>query len=179
MLDSRPRTISDEPNQLAEAYMWPRANLQTGSGRSLRGPPLDYQRYNTKIGVSPRLPEHVPRALEYSVLPLPCVNRRLSMVDFCGNCFSSTTVTVGLYGSQHRRLWLVLFHALKRLGVICSASAGPRTGPRPTSSPPFNANKEPLRRFHQQDVQPSLARLATKPRVLCTHALRCARAGPR
>lgn len=143
--------------------MWPRANLQTGSGRSSRGPPSDYQRYNTKISLSPRL-LHVPRALEYYVLPLLRLNRRILIVVFRGNCVSSTTATDRLYGSQYRRLLWVLFHALKRLGVFFSASAGPRTGPRPTSLPPFNGNKEPLRRFQQQDIQPSLARLATKPR---------------
>ena len=55
-----------------------------------------------------------------------------------------------------------------------SLSTGNSTGPHITSSPPFSPTKEPLRSFHQQDVQPSLAHPATKPHLLGTNALRCA-----
>ena len=93
------------------------ANLQMEPGRSSREPPLDYQRW-TKIGFSPPLPgpvrARVPRALGYTVLPLPRKNRRFSMgiLFFC-DLFPVRAAADGLYGSQYRRSRLALLHSSK------------------------------------------------------------------
>ena len=157
--------------------MGPRAKLQIEPGRSSREPPLDYQRW-TKIGLSSRLPEPVPGcpgpwALGYSVLPLPRGNRRLSMgIFFCRLFFQ--------YSSYRRFIWVSA-----QAFIFCTTSCVEKTGNLfllVVSNPISRAHqlsaptKEPLRSFQQQNVQPSLVRLATKPQLLCTNALRCASA---
>ena len=87
--------------------------------------------------------------------------------------FPVRAATNGLYGSQYRRSRLALLHASKRLDVVfLLVVQEPISRAHYLSAP----TKEPLRRFQQQDVQPSLARLATKPDLLGTNAFRCASA---
>ena len=82
--------------------------------------------------------------------------------------FPVRAATNGLYGSQYRRSRLALLHASKRLDVVfLLVVQEPISRVHYLSAP----TEEPLRRFQQQDVQPSLARLATEPHLLCTYAL--------
>ena len=95
---------------------------------------------------------------------------RLSMDFFCRDYFSSSSIHKVLYGSQYRRIFFWYYFVRRK--DRGSFSPDSSTGPHITSSPPFSPTKEPLRSFHQQDVQPSLAHPATKPHLLGTNALR-------
>ena len=110
--------------------------------------------------------------MDHSVLPLPRKNRRLSMgFFFCRDYVFQFTTTDGLYGSQYRRLFFWYYYIRRKdWGSFSSGS----TGPHFTSSSPFSPTKEPLRRFLQQDVQPSLAYPAIQPHLLGTNDRRCA-----
>ena len=128
------------------------------------------------VASAPCARARVPRALGYSVLPLPRENRRLTMgIPFYRDHFSITSnyrrfiwvsVQAFIFGTTS---WVEKTGHLFLLIVQDSISRAHHLI-APTKELPV------LRSFQQQDVQPFLARLATKSHVLCTSVLRCASA---
>ena len=155
--------------------MGPAANLQMEPGRSSREPPLDYQRW-TRIAfvVGSQSPCQGARTLGYSILPLLHERGRLLMsLWFVAITIPVQVATDGLHGSQYRHSFFVRRRALKRLGIFFLPVV---QDPTSRAHRLYAPTKEPLRSFRQQDVQPSLTRVTTKPYLLCTNALRCASA---
>ena len=167
ILDSRPRVRRRRP--VWRGLHRTSCKFADGARPIFAGPPLDYRRW-TKIGFSPRLREPVPGLLRFA--PSSRKQAALEGYLFLSRLFFQYEHTDGLYGSRYRRLFFWYYFVRRK--DWASFSTGSGTGLHLTSSPPFSPTKEPLRSFQQQDVQPSLAHLVTKPHLLGTNAFRCA-----
>ena len=129
---------------------------------------LDYGSWS-KVGFWSRLPEPVPRPIR--VAPSLRKQAALNGIFLVAIIFPVAAYRRFIWVSVQASMFLVLLHTSERLGIFfLLVVQDPILRARHLSAPP----NEPLRRFLQQDVLPTLAHPATRSHLLGTNAIRCA-----